>query len=234
MSASPPGSWTRPSPRSLAARFVAWPLALLVAAALAWWVPLVRLKRLDAVAAADTFDAAAFAARFWSEDLPPALAKAHDLTATLAALRSDPIEACRTLGRTPGLSRTCLYLVRGSGTIREVGPTGCRVSLADEAGEVELATGPVFGSSIRDVTGTVDPASRTDSRDLAAVASEINRLVQDRVIGPMKAALEPGHAVEFVACGQLQGRLPDGRPWRLIPLHAEVLAEAAVPASEAP
>lgn len=233
MPASPPRSWIGSSSRPPARR-LAWPLAILAAAALAWWLPLVRLRRLDAVATTEAFDAPAFAARFWSDDLTPAFAKAQDVTDTLADLRSDPAAACRTRGRTLGLSRTCLYLVRGSGEIREVGPSGCRVSLANNAGEIELATGLVFGTAVRDVTGTVDPASRTDSRELAAAASEINRLVQHRVIGPLTAAAETGRGIDFVACGQVQGRLPDDKPWRLIPLRAEVRSRAAEPASEAP
>jgi predicted lipoprotein len=92
------------------------------------------------------------------------------------------------------------------------------VTLAGDAGEVELATGLVFGTAIRDVTGTVDPASRTDSRDLAAAAAAINRLAQERAIAPLKAAAA-GRTVEFVACGQVQGTLPGDKPWRLIPVR---------------
>ena len=48
------------------------------------------------------------------------------------------------------------------------------------------------------------------------------------------AAAETGRGIDFVACGQVQGRLPDDKPWRLIPLRAEVRSRAAEPASEAP
>jgi predicted lipoprotein len=195
-------------------------VALGVLAGLVWLVPLVRFKRLDAITSvADAFDPRAFAERFWSADLAAACDTAGEIGGVLAAVRSDPAAACRTHGRSPGLSRTCLYLVRGSGTIADVGPTACRVTLAGDAGEVELATGLVFGTAIRDVTGTVDPASRTDSRDLAAAAAEINRLAQERAIAPLKAAAAAGRTVEFVACGQVQGTLPGDKPWRLIPVR---------------
>jgi predicted lipoprotein len=202
--------------------FAAWlvrAVAVALVAGLAWQVPLVRFRRLDEVAAAEVFDAKAFAERFWAADLEPACGGANDVADVRDAVRRDPATACQTLGRSPGLSRTCLYLVRGSGTIAEVGPTACRVALAGGQGDVELATGLVFGTAIRDVTGTVDPASRTDSRDLAAAASEINRLAQERAIAPLKAGAAAGRTLEFVACGQVQGLLPADKPWRLIPVR---------------
>ena len=202
--------------------FAAWlvrAVAVALVAGLAWQVPLVRFRRLDEVAAVEVFDAKAFAERFWAADLEPACGGANDVADVRDAVRRDPATACQTLGRSPGLSRTCLYLVRGSGTIAEVGPTACRVALAGGQGDVELATGLVFGTAIRDVTGTVDPASRTDSRDLAAAASEINRLAQERAIAPLKAGAAAGRTLEFVACGQVQGLLPADKPWRLIPVR---------------
>jgi predicted lipoprotein len=202
--------------------------ALAVVAGLVWLVPLVRFKRLDEIAsAADVFDPRAFAERFWSTDLAAACDTAGEIGGVLVDVRSDPAVACRTHGRSPGLSRTCLYLVRGSGTIAEVGPTACRVVLAGDAGDVELATGLVFGTAIRDVTGTVDPAARTDSRDLAAAALEINRLAQERAIAPLKAGGRPGAALEFVAVAAVQGRLPADKPWRLTPVRITIDSPAA-------
>lgn len=191
------------------------------AAGLLWRHPLVRVRRLSDAVAVAAFDPGVFAERFWDADLLPALATAHEAGAVLAALRHDAAEACRSLGRSVGLGRTCLYLVRGSGTIAAVEPTGCRVVLDDDAGEVVLATGLVFGTAIRDVTGTVDPASRTDSRELATAATEINRLVQDRVIAPLTSRATADARIGFTACGQVQGRLAADKPWRLIPLRVE-------------
>jgi len=96
---------------------------------LLWRYPLVRIRRLSDAAAVAAFDPRAFAERFWADDLTPALATAGDAGVTLAAIRRDGAEACRSLGRSVGLSRTCLYLVRGAGTIVDVETTGCRVSL---------------------------------------------------------------------------------------------------------
>ena len=224
----------RPRPRShWLIRALAWGVAGLVLAAVLWRFPLVRLKRLDTTAAvASGFDPRAEAARFWSADLEPAFTAAADVRETLARISRDPSEACRAVGRSVGLSRSCLYLVRGRGTIVEVGPAECRVTLDGDPGEaVVLATGLVFGSAVRDITGTIDPASRTDSRDLAELSNEINHLVHRKVIVPLTAAATVGGTIEFVACGQVQGKLPAGRPWKLLPLRA--LVTSAAPASDA-
>lgn len=202
-----------------------WIVVLALAAAvggLLWSFPLVRIRRLSDTVTALAFDPRAFAERFWTDDLLPALSAAHAAGDVLAAARRDAAEACRSLGRSVGLSRTCLYLVRGAGTIAAVEPTGCRVVLDGDAGEVVLATGLVFGTAIRDVTGTVDPASRTDSRELAAAATEINRLVQDRVIAELASRATADARIGFVACGQVQGRLAADTPWKLIPLRVEI------------
>jgi len=210
-----------PSPRSRV-RWLVVPAIVAAVGGLLWRHPLVRVRRLSDVVAVDAFDPRAFAERFWASDLMPALATARDAGAVLAAVRRDAAGACRTLGRSVGLSRTCLYLVRGAGTIAAMDPAGCRVVLDDDAGEVVLVTGLVFGTAVRDVTGTVDPASRTDSRELTAAAAEINRLVQDRVIAPLATRGSAAARIDFIACGQVQGTLPADRPWKLIPLRADV------------
>lgn len=207
-----------PSPRSP----IRWLVVAAIMAAvggLLWRYPLVRIRRLADSPTVAAFDSRAFAERFWADDLTPAFAKAGNAGEVMAVIRRDGAEACRSLGRSVGLSRTCLFLVQGAGTIVEVEAAGCRVALDGDAGEVMLATGLVFGTAVRDVTGTVDPASRTDSRELAAAASEINRLVHERVIAPFTTAAKAGGRLEFAACGQVQGVLPADKPWKLIPLR---------------
>jgi predicted lipoprotein len=225
-----------PAPRAPRSR-VRWLVVAAIMAAvggLLWRYPLVRIRRLADSPTVAAFDPRAFAERFWADDLTPAFASARDAGEVMAAIRRDGAEACRSLGRSVGLSRTCLYLVRGAGTIVEVGATGCRVALDGAAGDVILATGLVFGTAVRDVTGTIDPASRIDSRELAAAATEINRLVHDRVIGPLTTAAKAGGRVEFVACGQVQGTLPADKPWKLIPLRMGVVDGPAADAEPTP
>ena len=201
--------------------------ALLVGvAALAWRFPLIHFSRLDRAVEAEAsakFDAAAFAERFWDHDLTPALADAAELADVLPVLRSDPQAACGKWGRSVGLSRSCLYLVRGRGVVSSVENSAVKIILdREKSGDVELATAMVFGSVVRDVTGRIDPAALADSRDLNQAATEINRLVQERVIAKLKDQATEGATVSFVACGQVQGKLVAGKPWKLIPLEVEV------------
>ena len=84
--------------------FAAWlvrAVAVALLAGLVWQVPLVRLKRLDELAAAEVFDAKAFAERFWAADLEPACGAANDVADVLDAVRRDPATADARL-RHPG------------------------------------------------------------------------------------------------------------------------------------
>lgn len=212
-----------PPARTILSRTAAWLAFVVVLAGLLWFVPLLRLRPLHVALDPAEFDAMAFAEHHWQQDLLPALAAARPIAEVLPAVQVDPAGACESFGRSVGLSRSCLYLVRGEGRVVEVGSGGCLVELADPTGAtVSLATGPVFGTAVRDVTGTVDPAARADSRDLAAAASELNRLVQERVIAGFVSQVQPGQTIEFVACGQVQARLTAGKPWKLIPLRVVV------------
>ncbi len=197
-----------------------WTAAAVLIAGLLWQFPLVRLRPLDAPSAdPQAFDPVGFAERFWSDDLQPALADARPIAAVIAAIKADPAAACQSFGRSVGLSRSCIYLVEATGTVAAASSSECLVELDDPPGlTVALTIGPVFGTVVRDLPGTIDPAARADSRDLAAVATEVNRLVQERVIAGLKSSIAPGQRIECVACGQLQGSLPTDKPWKLIPL----------------
>ena len=114
--------------------------------------------------------------------------------------------------------------MRGAGTIVSVDKQGVGVSLDSPSGpaDVVLQTGLLFGNTVRDVTGLLDASEFSDSRDFNEISTELNRIVETRVIAELKKRSAVGKPIKFYACGQL---LPDSGsviPLRLIPLKVEL------------
>src|SRR6185436_8552217 len=84
-----------------------------------YFFPLFRIVPLAKTAAvpATAFDPASSAAKFWREQLPPAVAQAQELAPVLTALRRDPAAAVKRYAHQVGLGGTAYYFVRGTGRI---------------------------------------------------------------------------------------------------------------------
>ena len=201
-----------------AALFIGLPV---LAGGLFWQFPLFHVvpfadQRASQYEAA--FDAAQFAETFWSERLVPSLCDAPDARAVLAAFDKDPQVARNTLGRKFGIGRARLFLLRGSGTVVDIDRN--RIGVALQAGTAEpdvmLHTGLLFGNAVRDASGLLDPSDFSNSQYFNDISTELNRLVEARVIPKAKEICLPGRTIHFAGCAEISDDEHHFRPLKLI------------------
>jgi predicted lipoprotein len=206
---------------------IAFVIGVFAAAALvAWRFPLFYIVPLEQAAArrqAETFDAQAYALKFWETRLAPELESANDAAEVVAALRSDSEDARRHFGRQVGMSRSSLLFLRGRGTIVSVDNRAVGVALTADSAEPEivLVTGRIVGNAVRDATGLLSAGDYANSQHFNDLAGELNLLVEAGPVKLLQAAAEIGGAVQFVGCASLAG----GRvawPIKMIPLDVTI------------
>jgi predicted lipoprotein len=225
-------------------RFVLPLVVLGLAGAVLWRYPPVRIRRLadvQAAQAAATFDAAAFARKFWDEQLTPAREGAADTAELVAAIGQDPQQARNQFGRSVGMTRSYFYFVRGAGTVlsNAKGRIGLDVDAAgDAAGEkaadVSLQTGLIFGNAVRDATGLLDASDHPNLKEFNAIAQELNRLAEAEVQRSQVKDAAVGCRVEFVGCAEVRSEAADLRPLKVIPISIAVVKAAEPGAKAAP
>lgn len=201
--------------------------ALLGVALLCWRFPLFRVVPLESARErsqrqAVAFDAAKVAAAFFAEKLLPATDHASDAKEVLAALAKDATAARKQYGRTFGLSSTTLFFVRGTGHVTAVGANAVALTLDGTDTKVSLATGMLFGDAVRDATGLLDINSYPNSQDFNDIAAQLNSLVENQVVPPLRHMAAVGKALRFAGCFELE---ENARPevWSVIPVRIEWL-----------
>lgn len=207
-------------------------LALVVVVLLAVYPP-VRVVRLGpggkpvAVPggpAAEAFDPVSFTAAFWSERLQPAATQAPALAPLVLAVRADATAAAKAHGHKVGEGTTWYYFARGSGRVVAVEKSRLLVEVEGAPGAVvAVRTGPVFGNTVRDGCGLLELNSVPGLAEFNAVSAELNRLIEERVQPPIKAAVEVGVHLTFSGCAEAPESLPTNGPLLvLIPVQAEL------------
>src|SRR5262245_12116930 len=160
---------------------------LVAIAVFLWFFPLARVVPLAQFRAANqqaSFNAADFAKRFWTERLLPSLVGAPDATTVLAALKENPHQAQVQFGRSVGMRRGRLILVKGSVTILSNDPEGIGLSMHSEptSADVVLETDLLFGNTVRDASGLLSASDFPNSQDFNEISTELNRIVETTVI----------------------------------------------------
>lgn len=209
-------------------RFVPPLIVLGLVGALLWRYPPVRFRRLaevQAARAAAGFDAAAFARKFWDEQLIPAQENAANAVELVAAIRQDPQQARNQFGRSVGMSRSYFYFLRGAGTVLTndkrriaVDVEGADEAASDKEADVLLETSLIFGNSVRDATGLLDASGYSNLKDFNAIAQELNRLAEAEIERSLVKNAAVGSRVEFVGCAEVRSEPGDLRPLKVIPI----------------
>jgi predicted lipoprotein len=137
------------------------------------------------------------------------------------------MKAREKFGRRVGVSRTRLIVLKGSGKIVQVDKKGVGIGLEPNGSQpdIVLRTGLLFGNTVRDSSGLVDASSFANSQHFNDISTELNRIVETRVIPALKqpAAREGAH-VEFAGCLEIQDDARVEFPLTIIPLDVRVKA----------
>ena len=171
-------------------------------------------------------NAVEFAEKLWSEQLTPVLAQAADARVVLNAIHAESQAAREKYGRTLGISNTYLVFLQGTGRVVKRDSKG--VSLAVQGGDggpdVVLPVGMIFGNTVRDATGLLDMDRFPNSQDFNAIAIELNRLVESRVLPQLREQAVVGREIRFVGCAEVSNDPNQRRLLKIIPLRVELLS----------
>jgi predicted lipoprotein len=207
-------------------RTVQFGFAATVIAGLLWVFPLFRivpLKQVQAERSESRFDAAEFAKRFWEDQLTPALDRAADARAVLSAAEADFPAAREQHGRRLGISDAFLVMLQGHGRVVRVDGKEIGVAIHDghETADIVLPVALIFGNAVRDAHGLLDVSQFPNSQDFNGISTELNRLVETRVVPTLKTDAMVGRNIRFVGCAEIPSEPHRRRPLKIIPLRIE-------------
>jgi predicted lipoprotein len=200
---------------------------LIIGLTVSWIFPLFHVERLEqSKQTISEVSSADRANTIWNAHIAPALAKAPEASTVVISLRTNPSAARNSFGRKVGVSRTTLYLMQGTGTVVAADKKGVSVSLESSAKEPEivLRTGLLFGNTVRDVTGLVNSGDFQDSREFNDVSTELNRIVETRVVAKLKDATIGKH-IHFVGCTEIPDQASVATTLSIIPMEVQFESE---------
>lgn len=184
---------------------------------------IVPLKTVSAENLAQTFNATAFAEKFWKEKLIPAAGKATEAGILLGAIQNNPASAKTKYSHSLGLSDSYIYFLCGTGTVVSVADD--TIAIAISAGitnaEIVLQIGPVFGNTVRDGCGLLNASDYPNSQDFNDISAAVNHIIEARVLPKLQTA-KPGGKVSFAGCAEVDDESTDLKPLKVIPVQADV------------
>jgi predicted lipoprotein len=156
--------------------------------------------------------------------LTPSLEKAADAATVVAELHNNPRQAAESYGRPVGVSRARIFCLRGVGTIVAINKKDVGISLSGTGNtpDVILQTGLLFGNTVRDASGLLQAGDFSNSQQFNEISTELNRMVETRVIAPLKEHSELGRTIKFIGCAQVVPEPAGVTPLRIIPLRVEI------------
>ncbi len=191
--------------------------------AVCWRFPpfhVVPLKNARHEQKAGAFDAAKAAAAFWDSKLLPETERAVEVKDLLAALAKNPVTARKQHGRTLGIGGATMFLVRGSGKVVEISDDAIVIALDGTDAKISLSVGLLFGNTVRDASGLLDVSAFPNSQEFNDLSTQLNGIVETRVVPVLKEKAAVGKAIRFSGCAELEeGAQPEVPP--VIPIKVE-------------
>jgi predicted lipoprotein len=81
----------------------------------------------------------------------------------------------------------------------------------------------VFGNTVRDATGLLDMDSFPNSQHFNDLSTELNRIVETRVLPGLRDRAEVGRKVRFVGCAEVARDARRRKPLKVVPVRVEIL-----------
>lgn len=185
----------------------------------------IRVERLDKVKNRpqdNVFDAQIYAQELWSKSLPYILDSAVDINELLSLLRTDKQNAIDKYGKTIGIGTQYSFLVKGEGRIKSLNEDNFSMStLLDPETQISILTDNIFSNAIRDASGLANVSDFPNTMEFNTISAEINKLVKENVIGPIRGQFKKDVALAFIGAFELDGPGNNG-PIRIVPIQLDI------------
>lgn len=185
----------------------------------------VYFKKLDSMKAssAGNFNAAAYAKTYVYNKLPAIAGKAVSVDQLLSGLAANPQKTFDTYSNALDIGSVRFFWVKGSGTVTKIDDTYIYL-LTDSAHTlVKIATEFVFGNALRDASGLVHINDFGSTTDLNNISAEINKLIRNEVIPPLKAKAKKGDHLTFTGAIELNSSHPDVSNLEIMPASLKII-----------
>jgi predicted lipoprotein len=183
----------------------------------------VDLKKLDIYKNNPTkteFNAAEYAANIWNGPLQSAT-HYTDIECITNLLKKDPQKAFNEYSNKLGISKTHYFMVKGTGIIESIEDEWFVVLLENQL-RTRIATDFIFGNAVRDGSGWVNIDDFVNMSDFNHVSLELNKLVKDQIVGPLKKKAQPGKKISFTGAFEMNEENPDPEEILIIPVKASI------------
>ncbi len=183
----------------------------------------VYFRKLDEVKASMTakqFNAAAYAQKFWTNKLLPNLDKAMDIAQLRGMLSTNPAKTFDTYSHALGIGNLRYFLVKGRGTIASINEDDISLLMQTDTSKqtITIATEYIFGNAVRDATGLININEFNNTMDFNNVSAELNKIIREKVLPPLKQKVNKGDTIEFTGAIELNKEHLDVSKIEVIPV----------------
>jgi predicted lipoprotein len=147
-------------------------------------------------------------------------ADATEVTQLWGGFDADKSQVRSKYGRQAGLGGPWYFVIRGHGTVEKIEKNRAILKVDNSSRRACLELGAPLDSTVREAIG-VKASDFSNSQDFNAVASELNRHVEQDVLAPNRSRLQRGVIVEFIGCAKIS-RDSDFDPLCLIPTRLDI------------
>jgi len=183
----------------------------------------IDIKNLDEVKAAEAsknFDAASYAQNFWKHQRMASLKDASNIDQLLSQLEQN-FDSTASRGEQVGISKDRYFLVRGTGTVEKILEDNVVVDL-DKNRTITLATGFIFGNTVRNAVSQIAIGDFVNMTQFNQVSIQINKLVQKKIVPPLKKQAKVGRTVSFGGALSINLETSQLDSLRVIPLQIDI------------
>ncbi|MBD0367146.1 MAG: DUF2291 domain-containing protein [Flavisolibacter sp.] len=186
----------------------------------------VYFKKLDEVKASSaSFDAKAYAKKYFHEKLPPALNEAVEINQLIELLQTNKENTFNRYSHALGIGNIRYFLVKGEGEVASINENDVSLLMKTDTTQkvIKIATEFVFGNAIRDASGLIDINEFTNTMDFNNVSAEVNNIVRNEVLPPFKAAVKKGDRIQFIGAIELNREHLNLEQIEVIPVSLKIV-----------
>jgi len=192
------------------------------------WPPF-RFVSLQAVRQAEeerAFNPKDFARALWEDKLPSVASTAPSIVDVFDALERNAEDAAAKYGTVWGLGGSTFFMLQGVGRVVGMDDDGLEITIdgVESSTRVTLLTDNVFGNTVRNASGLIDPSEFPNSQDLNNVSIALNVIVMNEVLPALRESASVGARVRFVGCTAVRN-VNSISELEIVPISADVVRD---------